>query len=121
MGTTVSNIGGRQQIWNLGNNIIDTSNLVNLELQALEMKKTPYNNQKQTLSNERNVYASMNKEFNSFVQVFKDMYAFKGNEKKTSVSKEDLLLHKQMHLLLREHTILQLKKLQNVIKLQQDQ
>lgn len=88
MGTTVSNIGGRQQIWNLGNNIIDTSNLVNLELQALEMKKTPYNNQKQTLSNERNVYASMNKEFNSFVQVFKDMYAFKGNEKKTSVSKE---------------------------------
>ena len=30
----------------------------------------------------------MKKEFNSFVQVFKDMYAFKGNEKKTSVSKE---------------------------------
>ncbi|MGI8303424.1 flagellar hook-associated protein 2 [Bacillus paranthracis] len=88
MGTAVSNLGGRQQIWNLGNNIIDTSNLVNLELQALEMKKTPYNNQKQTLSNERNIYASMKKEFNSFVQVFKDMYAFKGNEKKTSVSKE---------------------------------
>lgn len=39
MGTAVSNLGGRQQIWNLGNNIIDTSNLVNLELQALEMKK----------------------------------------------------------------------------------
>ncbi|MCU5172476.1 flagellar hook-associated protein 2 [Bacillus paranthracis] len=88
MGTTVSNIGGRQQIWNLGNNIIDTSNLVNLELQALEMKKTPYNNQKQTLSNERNIYASMKKEFSSFVQVFKDMYAFKGNEKKTALSKE---------------------------------
>ncbi|BCC46276.1 hypothetical protein BCJMU02_1585 [Bacillus cereus] len=88
MGTAVSNLGGRQQIWNLGNNIIDTSNLVNLELQALEMKKTPYNNQKQTLSNERNIYASMKKEFNNFVQVFKDMYAFKGNEKKTSVSKE---------------------------------
>ena len=30
----------------------------------------------------------MKKEFNNFVQVFKDMYAFKGNEKKTSVSKE---------------------------------
>ena len=39
LGTAVSNLGGRQQIWNLGNNIIDTSNLVNLELQALEMKK----------------------------------------------------------------------------------
>lgn len=88
MGTAVSNLGGRQQIWNLGNNIIDTSNLVNLELQALEMKKTPYSNQKQTLSNERDIYASMKREFSSFVQVFKDMYAFKGNEKKTTLSKE---------------------------------
>ncbi len=39
-GGTITNVGGRQQIWNLGNNIIDTSNLVNLELQALEMKKS---------------------------------------------------------------------------------
>lgn len=91
MGTSVSNLGGRQQIWNLGNNIIDTSNLVNLELQALEMKKTPYNNQKQTLATERNIYASMKKEFGSFMQVFKDMYAFKGNEKKAGVSKEGFI------------------------------
>ncbi|PGK37982.1 flagellar filament capping protein FliD [Bacillus anthracis] len=87
-GTTISNIGGKQQIWNLGNNIIDTSNLVNLELQALEMKKTPYNNQKQTLTNEKLIYASMKKEFGSFVQVFKDLNAFKGNEKKTTTSKD---------------------------------
>lgn len=31
-GTTMTGIGGRQQIWNLGNNMIDTSNFVELEL-----------------------------------------------------------------------------------------
>lgn len=38
MAGTISNYGDRQQIWNLGNNIIDTKKLVDLELQALEMK-----------------------------------------------------------------------------------
>ena len=38
MAGTISDYGGRQQIWNLGNNMIDTSKLVDLELQALEMK-----------------------------------------------------------------------------------
>lgn len=45
MAGTLTGVGGRQQIWNLGNNMIDTSKLVELELQTLEMKKTPYNNQ----------------------------------------------------------------------------
>ncbi|GCF67343.1 MULTISPECIES: flagellar hook-associated protein 2 [Bacillus] len=88
MAGTLTGVGGRQQIWNLGNNMIDTSKLVELELQTLEMKKTPYNNQKQLLTTERNVYASMKKEFGSFLQIFKDLYAFKGNEKKTALSKE---------------------------------
>lgn len=61
MAGTISDYGGRQQIWNLGNNIIDTKKLVDLELQALEMKKSPYTTQKQTLTNEKNVYASMKK------------------------------------------------------------
>ncbi|MGI2750039.1 flagellar hook-associated protein 2 [Bacillus cytotoxicus] len=91
MGGTITNVGGRQQIWNLGNNIIDTSNLVNLELQALEMKKTPYANQKQTLTNEKLIYASVKKEFGSFYQIFKDLSAFKGNEKKTAASKDGFL------------------------------
>ncbi|ASI77266.1 flagellar hook-associated protein 2 [Bacillus cereus group sp. Bc002] len=88
MAGILTGVGGRQQIWNLGNNMIDTSKLVELELQTLEMKKTPYNNQKQLLTTERNVYASMKKEFGSFLQIFKDLYAFKGNEKKTALSKE---------------------------------
>lgn len=61
MAGTISNYGDRQQIWNLGNNIIDTKKLVDLELQALEMKKSPYTTQKQTLTNENKVYASMKK------------------------------------------------------------
>ena len=36
MAGTISNYGDRQQIWNLGNNIIDTKKLVDLELQALK-------------------------------------------------------------------------------------
>ncbi|GAB6462333.1 flagellar hook-associated protein 2 [Bacillus cereus] len=88
MAGILTGVGGRQQIWNLGNNMIDTSKLVELELQTLEMKKTPYNNQRQLLTTERNVYASMKKEFGNFLQVFKDLYSFKGNEKKTTLSKE---------------------------------
>ncbi|MGN4611037.1 MULTISPECIES: flagellar hook-associated protein 2 [Bacillus] len=88
MAGILTGVGGRQQIWNLGNNMIDTSKLVELELQTLEMKKTPYNNQRQLLTTERNVYASMKKEFGNFLQVFKDLYLFKGNEKKTTLSKE---------------------------------
>ena len=92
MAGTLTGIGGRQQIWNLGNNMIDTSNLVQLELQTLEMKKTPYNDQKQMLTNEKNVYASMKKEFDSFTQLFKDLSAFKGEEKKTTISKEGFII-----------------------------
>ncbi len=88
MAGALTGIDGRQQIWNLGNNMIDTSKLVELELQTLEMKKSPYNNQKQLLTTERNIYASMKKEFGSFLQIFKDLYTFKGNEKKTALSKE---------------------------------
>jgi len=91
MAGTISDYGGRQQIWNLGNNIIDTKKLVDLELQALEMKKSPYTTQKQTLTNEKNVYASMKKEFGNLVQVFKDLYAFKGDEKKTTLSKDGFI------------------------------
>ncbi|KAA0797421.1 flagellar hook-associated protein 2 [Bacillus sp. JAS102] len=91
MAGTISDYGGRQQIWNLGNNIIDTKKLVDLELQALEMKKSPYNTQKQTLTNEKNVYASMKKEFGNLVQVFKDLNAFKGDEKKTALSKDGFM------------------------------
>ncbi|ARO64114.1 Flagellar hook-associated protein 2 [Bacillus cereus] len=87
MAGTLTGIGDRQQIWNLGNNMIDTSKLVELELQTLEMKKTPYNNQKQLLTTERNVYASM-KKIGNFLQVFKDLNEFKGNEKKTTLTKE---------------------------------
>ncbi|PEY66930.1 flagellar filament capping protein FliD [Bacillus cereus] len=91
MAGTISNYGDRQQIWNLGNNIIDTKKLVDLELQALEMKKSPYTTQKQTLTNENKVYASMKKEFANFVQVFKDLNTFKGDEKKTTLSKDGFM------------------------------
>ena len=43
MAGTITGIGGRQQIWNLGNNMIDTSNFVELEMNALDMKNTVYN------------------------------------------------------------------------------
>lgn len=91
MAGTLTGIGDRQQIWNLANNMIDTSKLVELELQTLEMKKTPFNNQKQLLTNERNVYASMKKEFGNFLKIFGDLNAFKGNEKKATLTKEGFI------------------------------
>ncbi|AWC28293.1 MULTISPECIES: flagellar hook-associated protein 2 [Bacillus cereus group] len=87
-GTSISNFGDRQQIWNLGNNIIDTKNLVDLEMTALEMKKTPYSNEKNQLSQDKLLYTSLKSEFKSFTQTFKDLAAFKGNEKKVTTSQD---------------------------------
>lgn len=88
---TLTGIGGGQQIWNLGNNMINTADLVELELQTLEMRKTPYNNQKKSLTNEKQIYASMKTEFSSFVQAFKDLAAFKGDKKATTVSQDGFM------------------------------
>ncbi|MGH1284654.1 flagellar hook-associated protein 2 [Bacillus toyonensis] len=87
-GTTMTGIGGRQQIWNLGNNMIDTSNLVELEMQALDMRKTPYTTEKQQLTQDKQVYASLKTQFTPFTQVFKDLAAFKGNEKKVTATQD---------------------------------
>ncbi|HDX9590442.1 TPA: flagellar hook-associated protein 2 [Bacillus pseudomycoides] len=88
MAGTITDFGGGQQIWNLGNNLIDTSKLVQLEMQTLEMRKTPYNNQKKIFTDDRNLHASLGKEFNPFVQNFKDLADFKGNSKKVTQSQE---------------------------------
>ncbi|MDC2865749.1 MULTISPECIES: flagellar hook-associated protein 2 [unclassified Bacillus (in: firmicutes)] len=88
MAGTITGIGGGQQIWNLGDNLIDTSQLVQLELQTLEMRKTPYNNQKKPLADERDVYSSLKTQFKPFVQTFKDLAAFKGNQKNVNLSQD---------------------------------
>lgn len=88
MGGTITNIGGGQQIWNLDNNMINVADLVELEMQTLEMRKSPYLKQKQALTDEKSVYASMKKEFESFTQVFKDLTSFKGNEKAATASQD---------------------------------
>lgn len=91
MSSTITSIGGGQQIWNLGNNMINVGNFVELEMQALEMRKTPYNNQKKALTDEKAIYASMKKEFGNFIQMFKDMASFKGNEKATTMSQDGFM------------------------------
>ncbi|MGE7865275.1 flagellar hook-associated protein 2 [Bacillus paramycoides] len=88
MAGTLTGIGGRQQIWNLGNNMIDTSNFVELEVQALDMRKAPYTKEKNDLSNDKLLYTSLKSEFSSFTQTFKNLAAFKGNEKKVTTSQD---------------------------------
>ncbi|WP_088292842.1 flagellar hook-associated protein 2 [Bacillus mycoides] len=88
MAGTLTGIGGRQQIWNLGNNMIDTSNFVELEMQALDMRKTPYANEKNQLSQDKLLYTSLKSEFSSFTQTFKNLAAFKGNEKKVTTTQD---------------------------------
>ncbi|MEI5889355.1 flagellar hook-associated protein 2 [Bacillus cereus] len=88
MAGTLTGIGGRQQIWNLGNNMIDTSNFVELEMNALAMRKTPYTNEKNQLSQDKLLYTSLKSEFSSFTQTFKNLAAFKGNEKKVTTSQD---------------------------------
>lgn len=91
MAGTISDYGGRQQIWNLGNNMIDTSKLVDLELQALEMKKSPYTTQRQTLTNEKNVYASMKKNLEVLYKYLKIYMHLKVMKKKTTLSKDGFM------------------------------
>ncbi|HFJ9315834.1 flagellar filament capping protein FliD [Bacillus anthracis] len=88
MAGTITGIGGRQQIWNLGNNMIDTSNFVELEMNALDMRKTPYTNEKNSLSQDKLLYTSLKSEFSSFTQTFKNLAEFKGNEKKVTTSQD---------------------------------
>ncbi|MDA1756349.1 flagellar hook-associated protein 2 [Bacillus cereus] len=88
MAGTITGIGGRQQIWNLGNNMIDTSNFVALEMNALDMRKTPYTTEKNSLSQDKLLYTSLKSEFSSFTQTFKNLAAFKGNEKKVTTSQD---------------------------------
>ena len=71
MAGTLTGIGGRQQIWNLGNNMIDTSNFVELEMQALDMRKTPYTTEKQQLTQDKQVYASLKTQFTPFTKCLK--------------------------------------------------
>ena len=91
MAGTLTGIDGRQQIWNLGNNMIDTSKLVELELQTLEMKKSPYNNQKQLLTTERNIYASMKKNSVAFCKYLKIYIRLKVMKRKQHYQKKVLL------------------------------
>ncbi|PFJ17245.1 flagellar filament capping protein FliD [Bacillus cereus] len=86
--STISGVGG---YWNLGNNMIDISNFVELEINALEMKKSPYLQQKNDLSIEKDNYTAMKQIFGNFVQIFKDVSAFKGNEKSTILSQDGFI------------------------------
>ncbi|ENQ3080324.1 flagellar hook-associated protein 2 [Bacillus cereus] len=88
MAGAITDFGGGQQIWNLGNNLIDTSKLVQLEMQTLEMRKTPYNNQKNMLADDKKLHTSLGTEFKPFVQTFKDLADFKGNSKKVTQSQD---------------------------------
>ncbi|MCP8968838.1 flagellar hook-associated protein 2 [Ectobacillus ponti] len=86
MTATVTSMGGNNQIWNLGNNMINTADLVNLEMQALETRKSPMTTRKQNITNEKSIYEGFKKDFSKLVQTFKDMSSFKGTDKPTTLS-----------------------------------
>lgn len=63
----------------------------------------------------------MKKEFGNFSQVFKDLYTFKGNEKKTTLSKEGFITVQADASAIAGTYNITVEKLQNAIKLPQDQ
>lgn len=88
MAGTLTGIGGRQQIWNLGNNMIDTSNFVELEMQALDMRKTPYTNEKNQLSQDKLLYTSLKSEFSSSHKLLKTWRLLKGMRKSYNITRQ---------------------------------
>ena len=55
MAGTISDYGGRQQIWNLGNNIIDTKEVSRFRVTSIGNEKITLYYTKQTLTNEKRV------------------------------------------------------------------
>lgn len=86
MAGTITSYNGSTQIWNLNNNLVDTSNLVALEIQVLETKKSPLTSVQTRLNNEKKAYSGFKGDFNAFVTFMKEMSSFKGDNKATAVS-----------------------------------
>lgn len=87
MASTITAYGSTgTQIWGLGNNLINTGDLVNMELQALEARKSPMLRQKQTVTNNKQVYSNFKDDFNSLVQAVRKVSSFTGSNKDVAMS-----------------------------------
>ncbi|MFX3622733.1 MAG: flagellar hook-associated protein 2 [Ectobacillus sp.] len=74
------------QLWGLGNTLIDTKDLVELELQALEMRKSPMLNQRQRLTNDKQAYSNFKSEFNALLESVRKLASFTGSSKAVTTS-----------------------------------
>ncbi|MFD3446011.1 flagellar hook-associated protein 2 [Microbacteriaceae bacterium 4G12] len=88
---TVTNYQNRTQILGLGNSAFNTADLIDMEVKALEAKKSPILKQQQTLNTEKALYTQFKSEFNAFVQSMQKMASYKGGDKTVKMSSPDFV------------------------------
>ncbi|UOY93391.1 flagellar hook-associated protein 2 [Ectobacillus sp. JY-23] len=87
MAGTVTAYGSNgTQIWGLGNNLINTADLVEMELQALEARKSPMLRQKNTATTNKQTYSNFQNDFSSLIQAVRKVASFTGSEKAVTLS-----------------------------------
>jgi flagellar hook-associated protein 2 len=85
-GTVTAYGSNGTQIWGLGNTLINTADLVEMELQALEARKSPMLRQKNTATTNKQTYSNFQNDFSSLIQAVRKVASFTGSEKAVTMS-----------------------------------
>lgn len=81
-------MSGSFQIWGLGGGIINTQDLIDLELYSLEMKKLPYTTRKNDLTTLQSSYNKLKNQLSDFTSMLSSYSLYRGSSKGITYSKE---------------------------------
>lgn len=84
----LTNFEGRFRLMGLNNNIFNTNDLVDAEIQMLDAKLSPKKAQKDLLTEEKVVWTQFKNDFSTMTDTFRDLRFFDANKKQATYSKE---------------------------------
>ncbi|QST03026.1 flagellar filament capping protein FliD (plasmid) [Pontibacillus sp. ALD_SL1] len=90
--TQMSYFGDRLQLWGMGSSGgVDTKSLLEAELQMLQMKDVPYNNQKSIYEQEKKVWGEVKKGLTSLTESLENLKSLSSIDRKAVSSDEEVL------------------------------
>lgn len=84
----LTNFEGRFRLMGLNNNIFNTNDLVDAEIQMLDAKIQPQKVRKDILTEEKAVWTQFKNDFGGMADMFRDLRMFDVNQKQATYSKE---------------------------------
>lgn len=87
----LTNFEGRFRLMGLNNNIFNTNDLVDAEIQMLDAKIQPQKVRRDILTEEKTVWTQFKNDFSGMTDVFKDLRMFNVNQKQATYSKEGFI------------------------------